>query len=158
MQQFYDPPLQSRPINILLADDNLDDRFFFQEALTELPISTDLTTVVDGERLMTHLFNNPGNPPDVVFLDLNMPRRNGSECLIEIKQNKLLQSIPVIIYSTSLHEVVTDQLFKNGAHHYMLKTSISELKMSLYQVLSLMLENKLEKPCRSKFVMEAVRV
>ncbi len=91
---------QTTPLNILLADDDMDDRFFFTRALKEIPIATHLTTVHDGEQLMIYLSGNPEHLPDVIFLDINMPRKNGFECVSEIKENKLLKDIFVVMFST----------------------------------------------------------
>lgn len=124
---------QNVPLNILLADDDKDDRFFFNEALKQLPIATRLTTVENGEKLMDLLSKNSEHLPDVLFLDLNMPRKNGNECLIEIKRNEKLKHLPVIIYSTSLHELVADELYKNGEDYYIKKTDLSELKKVLHR-------------------------
>lgn len=148
--------LDNLHFNILLADDDRDDRFFFKDALSELAIPSNLTTVNDGERLMNYLSENSDNLPDVLFLDLNMPRKNGSECLKEIKQNKELQNLSVIIYSTSLHEVVADELYKNGADFYIRKSGLTELKKVLQCVLTMMLEKKLERPLRNKFVLSQI--
>ena len=84
-------------LNILLADDDADDCLFFTEALTGSPLSTHLTTVPDGEHLMQLLSNEKYELPDVLFLDLNMPRKNGFECLSEIKQNSKLNMLSVVI-------------------------------------------------------------
>ena len=143
----------AKKIHILLADDDTDDRFFFDKALKELPIPTDLSTVDDGEQLMTYLIKNSDNLPDVLFLDLNMPRKNGSECLSEIKRNEKLKQLPVIIYSTSLHEDVADLLYNNGANYYIRKTDIVELQKVLLQVLNMMIEKKFIRPARSKFIL-----
>jgi len=139
--------------HILLADDDLDDRFFFGDALSKLSIPTQLTTIDDGERLISFLTKNVHQLPDVLFLDLNMPRKNGAECLIEIKLNDKLKQLPVIIYSTSLHEEVADELYKNGADYYMRKTSLIELKNGLYQVITMMTEKKFARPPRDKFIL-----
>jgi CheY-like chemotaxis protein len=88
-------------LKILLADDDRDDCFLFREALSELPINTELSTVKDGEDLMIYLNNHVNDLPDVLFLDLNMPKQNGFECLTEIKHNDKLKSLPVIMFSTS---------------------------------------------------------
>ncbi len=144
-----------KSLNILLADDDKDDRFFFNKVLLELPIKTRLKTVEDGALLMQYLSDNPKNLSDVLFLDLNMPKKNGAECLEEIKKNALLKHLPVVIYSTSLHEDIAEQLFTKGAHFYIKKSNISELKKSIFQVLTLMLENKFKRPKRSGFLLTA---
>ena len=71
------PKQQHAPIHILLADDDIDDISFFDKALKELPVSVNLTTVNDGHQLMNYLSENLEHLPDVLFLDLNMPRKNG---------------------------------------------------------------------------------
>lgn len=151
------PSSQHVPLRLLLADDDIDDRFFFKEALDKLSISTQLTTIDDGERLMTYLSENAHKLPDVLFLDLNMPRKNGSECLKELKLNNKLQQLPVIIYSTSLHEAVADELYENGAHFYVRKTNLTELKKVLHGVLKMMIEKKFTRPLRNEFVFSRVK-
>jgi CheY-like chemotaxis protein len=146
-------PSKIKPIHILLADDDQDDCFFFSEALGKLSIATQLTTVDNGERLMTYLSRNSTELPDVLFLDLNMPRKNGAECLREIKQNKKLKELPVIIYSTYLHSTVADQLYKNGAHYFIRKGDLPELRNVLKKVLTMIADNKFERPSRNKFIL-----
>ncbi|MES2397190.1 MAG: response regulator [Bacteroidota bacterium] len=142
-----------KPVDILLADDDKDDRFFFDKALKSLAIPTKLTTVEDGEQLMDYLTKNSKNLPDVLFLDLNMPRKKGSECLSEINLDPKLKDLPVIIYSTSLHEDVADQLYKNGAFYYVHKTDLSELEKILLQVLTMIAEKKFVRPSRESFIL-----
>lgn len=143
---------------ILLADDDRDDRFFFDKALKTLSFPTKFETVDDGEKLMEYLRKNSGKLPDVLFLDLNMPRKNGAECLAEIKADKALKDLPVIIYSTSMHEDVADVLYKNKAHYYMRKTNILELQALLERILPMMEENQFARPPRSKFVLHIQEV
>lgn len=144
--------LQNTPLNILLADDDQDDCFFFEKALKELQIATDLKTVNDGERLMDYLSKNSEQPPDVLFLDLNMPRKSGSECLKEIKESEKLKNIPVVIYSTSLNDTVADVLYEYGAHYYLQKCDFTHLPNSIQKVLTLLMENS-NRPRRNKFVL-----
>ena len=145
-------PKQQTPINILLADDDKDDRDFFNMALKEVSIATHLTTVSDGERLMAYLSENSENLPDVLFLDLNMPRKNGNECLVAIKSNKKLKQLPVVIYSTSLQDAAADVLYKNGAHYYLHKCDIAILSKSIHRILTLLLESP-KQPSRDKFIL-----
>ena len=141
------------PFHVLLADDDSDDRYFFEKVLSVLPIPTRLTTVADGEKLMTYLSENSEKLPDVLFLDLNMPRKNGSECLPEIKHNEKLKRLPVIIYSTSSPENVADLLYNNGAHYYVRKTDLKELQKVLYHVLTHLAENRFARPARENFIL-----
>jgi len=110
----------SYSVNILLADDDSDDCLFFKDVLDELNLPTLLTTVHNGEQLMEVLLKST-DLPDILFLDLNMPRKNGFECLSAIKQTKKLNQVPVIIFSTSFVPDVVALLYKNGAHHYICK-------------------------------------
>ncbi len=142
-----------KSIHILLADDNRDDRFFFKDALSDLTIPTILTTVEDGERLITFLTKNSGSLPDVLFLDINMPLKSGSQCLREIKKNKLLQHLPVVIYSSSLPELVADELYRNKAHYYLQKTNVVDLGYILKHILTMLVEKKFDRPPRNKFTL-----
>ena len=141
------------PLQVLLADDDIDDRSVFEIVLSALPMPTRLETVEDGEELMSYLSENSENLPDVLFLDLNMPKKNGSECLSEIKSNPKLQRLPVIMYSTSVHNDVADQLYAKGAHYYFRKTDMIKIQNLLHHVLTLLVENKFARPTRDKFVL-----
>jgi CheY-like chemotaxis protein len=145
-------------LNLLLADDDKDDRFFFNKALQELPIPTRLTTVEDGEKLMEFLTLKNNALPDLLFLDLNMPRKNGSECLEEIKNAARTKNLPVIIYSTSLLDDVADVLYRNGAHYYVRKTDVPELKKIIHHILELVITKKFKRPAREKFILNSVEV
>ena len=110
-------------VNILLADDDPDDCLFFKEALSGSMLTTHLTTVPDGEYLM-EMLNSTDAISDVLFLDLNMPRKNGFECLSEIKLNGKLKSLPVIVFSTSFEQEVVNLLYDNG--HFINKNIIQK--------------------------------
>jgi CheY-like chemotaxis protein len=139
---------EKAPLKILLADDDEDDRSFFAKALKELPIATHLLTVDDGEELMEYLLENSEHLPDVLFLDLNMPRKNGFECLSEIKQNKKLNEFPVIMFSTSYprdknyEQDMINMLFRIGALDYIRKPDdFAQLKQVIHQALLMVTEN-----------------
>ena len=105
-------------INICLADDDEDDRLFFTDAFDELKINTKVSTFKDGVELMDFLNNADSILPNVLFLDLNMPKKNGVECLLEIKKNANLNDIAIAIYSTSSSEEHIEETFVNGANIY----------------------------------------
>jgi CheY-like chemotaxis protein len=144
-------------LHVLLADDDADDRFFFEKVIREFPIPTMLTAVEDGEQLMNYLSKNRDTLPDLIFLDLNMPKKNGLECIEEIKQSEKLKNLPLIIYSTAMDINVVDLLFSTGVLYYIRKTEIVELRKALHYVLTLLAENKLNKPSREKFVLTQVK-
>lgn len=140
--------------HILLADDDASDRFFFGMALKEITTQTQLTTVEDGEKLMNYLKNNSVNLPHVIFLDLNMPRKTGNECLLEIKNDEKLKEIPIVIYSTSLYEEVAEILYRNGANYYLKKCSLDELPGYIQKTLSFLSENPAQ-PSKDKFILNS---
>lgn len=145
-------PHKQTHVHILLADDDEDDRYFFERALSAIPIPTRLTTVVDGEKLMAYLGNHTTKLPDVLFLDLNMPRINGSECLQEIERNEKLKQLPVIIYSTSLPNGTADTFYNRGAYYYVRKTDTSGLQKTLHHILLLLVENRFVRASRESFI------
>ena len=123
--------------SLLLADDDADDRGFFREALDELPDTGNLETVNDGAELMKYLHETPDNLPDVLFLDLNMPRKTGSQCLTEIKADDKLKKLIVIIFSTTFDPHTISALYDQGANFYMRKpASFAELKLKIKNALS----------------------
>lgn len=140
--------------HILLADDDKDDSLLFQEVLDELPLSTHLTTVFNGEQLMQLLNETVEQLPDVLFLDLNMPRKNGFDCLLEIKHSEKLKLLSVIIFSTSYEPEVVSLLYKNGAQYYIRKpNSYMQLKKIIYQALNLTAKTDIEYPLQDEFVL-----
>jgi PleD family two-component response regulator len=106
---------------VLLVDNDMDDCLLFREALQELAFDGDLTTLHDGEQLMNFLMASKQFLPDMLFLDLNMPRKNGFECLSEIMKDSELKELPVIIYSTSYETRMVDRLLNDGARLYIQK-------------------------------------
>jgi len=120
--------------SILLTDDDPDDRFLFEEALSVADASVQLHIAVDGVDALEKLRAASGLP-DVIFMDVNMPRMNGIDCLRELSKSAF-KSIPVIMYSTSSH--YRKECFENGAIDYMEKPSdfeqlCTKLKLVLRQ-------------------------
>lgn len=140
---------------ILLADDDEDDCMFFKDALDELSLSATLKTVRNGVELMDFLENNLSNLPQVLFLDLNMPRKSGTECLLEIKESEKLRRLPVIIYSTSSNLEVMDMLYCKGAQYYIRKPAdFADLKFVINRTISLLKEKNVQPPTREEFVIQ----
>ena len=99
---------ESRPITILLADDDEDDRLLTREALEENRLANDLREVQDGAELLDYLYQRgayaaPGAAPrpGLILLDLNMPKLDGREALRQIKLEPALRAIPIVVLTTS---------------------------------------------------------
>src|SRR6476660_5898905 len=86
-------------IEILLVDDDADDRKTFSDALSDLRMQTNLTLLEDGRNLLEYLEKN--KRPDILFLDLNMPYKSGVDCLREIREHNKFDDLSIAIYSTS---------------------------------------------------------
>lgn len=146
--------MKKKDLNILLADDDTDDCIFFKVALDDLAIKTNLTTVHDGEQLMIYLDETAREFIDVLFLDINMPRKNGFECLTEIRQNEKLKDLPVIIFSTSYEQEVVNSLYKSGAHYFIRKPSdFAQFKKIIYYTLLLIVQEQISPPSKANFVL-----
>ncbi len=129
--------MDNEPLYVLLADDDESDRSNFTEALDESRIKTVVHAVKDGVELMELLSNDNSPVPQILFLDLNMPMKNGLTCLKEIRSIEKLKDVAVAIYSTSSYEKDIEETFHYGANVYIKKpTDFDTLKKVLYKVLS----------------------
>jgi CheY-like chemotaxis protein len=147
--------MSSKSLNLLLCDDDLDDCAFFKEALETLSQPTKLAVVHNGEQLLQLLTEQANELPYVLFLDLNMPRKNGFECLLEIKLNEKLKHLPIIIFSTSLEEEVVNLLYRNGAQYFIRKPAeFSQIQKVLQQALTLVTRENNSPPAREDFVLK----
>lgn len=130
--------MQHDYIHIILADDDEDDRLFFVDAFEELKINTKVKTLNDGVELINYLNQDDVQLPNVLFLDLNMPRKNGLECLEEIKANSKFDDIAIAIYSTSASEDDIENTFVQGANIYIKKPDdFGTLKKILSEVVTI---------------------
>ncbi|MDZ7808774.1 MAG: response regulator [Gracilimonas sp.] len=97
---------------------------------------------------------NKNKLPDALFLDLNMPRKNGFAALGEIKRNTKLQDLPVIIFSTATNKEMIKQVFKDAAHYYIRKpVHFWELKELIYKSLKLIADNDMDLPGKESFML-----
>ncbi len=113
---------------ILIAEDDEDDYLLTMEALKEAGIEAQVKWVKNGEELMSYLEplgkpsrNKKINFPSIILLDLNMPRKDGREVLLEIKENSVLRKIPVIVLTTSKAETDISHAYDLGVNSYIQK-------------------------------------
>lgn len=119
---------QRKPITILMADDDADDRQMTKEAFEESRLINDLRFVCDGVELMDYLqrrgkYSDPATSPrpGVILLDLNMPKKDGREALKEIKADPLLRSIRVVVLTTSKSEEDIVRVYDLSASSFITK-------------------------------------
>ena len=117
-----------RPITILMAEDDAEDRLLAKEGFEESRLANDLRFVEDGEELMDYLcrrgrYSDPASSPrpGLILLDLNMPRKDGREALAEIKAPPQLRTIPVVVLTTSQAEEDIVRSYNLGANSYITK-------------------------------------
>ncbi len=147
--------LITRKLTVLLAEDDNADCLLFEEVLAELPVSVNLFTVTNGEQLLEWLNKKGIKLPDVLFLDLNMPRKNGFAALGEIKRSATLQDIPVIIFTTANDKERIRQVYKDAAHYYIRKPNkFRHLKELIYKVLVLISEDNISLPDKKNFILK----
>ena len=115
-------------VEILMADDDPDDRLLAERALHEYRLKNGIRFVEDGEELMDYLYHRgkyaaPGSSPvpGLILLDLNMPRKDGREALAEIKRDPVLHSIPVVILTTSKAEEDIVRAYDLGVNSHITK-------------------------------------
>ena len=118
----------ARPIVILLADDDAEDRMLASSALEESRVVNDLRFVEDGEELLDYLYHRgkyaaegTSPTPGLILLDLNMPRKDGREALREIKADPDLRRIPVVVLTTSKAEEDIYRTYDLGANSFITK-------------------------------------
>jgi CheY-like chemotaxis protein len=121
-------PLPHHRLIVLMADDDEDDQMFAQDAFEESGLPHDITFVNDGEALIDYLngcleTDEPSRTmlPDLILLDLNMPRKDGREALCEIKAHPKLRHIPVVVLTTSSSDGDVYKSYDIGANSYITK-------------------------------------
>lgn len=125
-----------KTIHILFSDDDTDDALLFTQAADLMTTPILLSFAEDGEQLMRFL--SKGIFPDLIFLDLNMPVKNGIECLREIRSDKNLDWLPVIIYTTSDNRKDINTCFELKANLYVVKpTSFESIIKTLKKIINI---------------------
>lgn len=121
--------LNRAELHILLVEDSQADVTIIERALREKSVPHRLTVVGDGRHAVDYLINLRDNPavpdqePDLILLDLNLPKLNGQQVLEQIKSDPRLRMIPVVILTTSVREEDIEQTYQAGANTYIPKPS-----------------------------------
>lgn len=131
-----------KPITLLMAEDDEDDRMFAEEALEESRLANDLYTVENGEELVQYMrgegeyADRDTYPlPDLILLDLNMPKMDGREALHEIKHDPGIRQTPVVVLTTSQAEEDIYKTYDMGVSSYISKPVTFENLVKVMQVL-----------------------
>ena len=121
---------------VMIVDDDEDDIELFCEALKEVDSNIDCISASSGEDALMKLNKENAILPDYIFLDLNMPRLNGKQCLKKIKSNSTLCDIPVIIYTTSKLKEDIEETMQLGASSFLTKPNqVKELRKAISSIL-----------------------
>jgi CheY-like chemotaxis protein len=119
--------------HVILADDDEDDCVIFRHAINALDDSVKITCIKDCRLLLTYLDKN--GFPDVIFLDLNMPGMHGLECLQKMAKDNMIDTAPIVVYSTSTNPTHIKEALNSGASSYIVKSdSLAILKQKLRDV------------------------
>jgi len=134
---------KTKPIVILMAEDDADDRLLMKDAFSECQCEANLQFVENGEELLDYLFRrakykelNDAPRPGLIILDLNMPRKDGREALREIKSNPELRPIPVVVLTTSGADTDIEGIYQLGANSFISKPVQFEQLVNLMRLLS----------------------
>ncbi len=133
----------NKPVTILMADDDADDRMLTGDAFTENRLLNDLRFVEDGEELMDYLYHrgkyaDPSDAPrpGLILLDLNMPKKDGREALAEIKADESLRQIPIIVLTTSKAEEDICKTYNLGVSSFIVKPVTFESMVAAVGILA----------------------
>jgi CheY-like chemotaxis protein len=144
-----------KPITILIADDDADDRMLAKDALAENRLANDLHFVEDGEQLMDFLYRRGAyadaakSPrPGLILLDLNMPKMDGREALKEIKADATLRCIPVVVLTTSKAEADIYRTYDLGVNSFITKPVTFDGLVAIMKTLGRYWFEIVELPCK----------
>lgn len=123
-------------LNVLLAEDDTEDKNFFTHCMEKLGLKHKIIWAKNHDELFEHLENEP--EINLIIVDLDMPGKNGKECLKEIKAHEKHKTIPVIVMTVSKNMNDIKEVFENGAHYYAIKPySQSNFVETLRQIFSI---------------------
>jgi CheY-like chemotaxis protein len=135
--------IEARGITVLMADDDADDRMLAKDAWEESRPASELEFVEDGEQLLDYLRHRgrysdlaAAPLPNIILLDLNMPKKDGREALREIKSDPLLRKIPVIVLTTSRADEDVARSYDLGVNSFIVKPARFEALVEVMRCLA----------------------
>lgn len=111
---------ENEELLIYMAEDDEDDQKIFTDAISAIDKNSNVTLFNNGDELITFL-KSTNKLPNIIFLDLLMPKKNGEECLIEIRDNAKFKNVPIVVYSNVYDIEKISSLFEMGANRYLHK-------------------------------------
>jgi len=140
-------------LRIFLAEDNPADSELFKRAFSQTGVVGDVIVAEDGEHLMQLLSSKRRGPPDLIFLDINMPRKDGKQCLREIRRHEKYSGVPVIMFTNSALENEINDTYAKGANLYITKPfGFEEQVKTLKKIFKTNWKKIRPQPERRKFV------
>lgn len=125
-------------MKIYIADDDPDDLYVFQEIISRIDENIDIDTSIGGQELLDKITTEHAVKPDMIFLDINMPRFNGMDALRAIRNLEKFNNTPVLMISTSTHSAITELAFECGADMYIVKPNeFNDYERTMIQVLGI---------------------
>lgn len=138
------------PMHILFVDDDTDESYLFNEALEHAGLNIQLSKAKNGDDLLAFLSNKP--LPDLVFIDLNMPYKDGLEALTEIRKNDKFERLPLVIYSTTKNDFHIDSSYKHGANLFVVKPDNFDRMVHIVKKVCTMDWKNFRSPKRDEFL------
>ena len=128
--------MQNKKITCLLIDDDTEDQEIFLHAVKHLNLDVDFVTATDGTHAIEKIKSDPNFNPYFIFIDVNMPKMNGIECLIEIKKISKVKDAPVYMFSTYVNPNTVTEAKSHGAIDVLVKaTSMQEMEKVISGIL-----------------------
>jgi CheY-like chemotaxis protein len=137
-------------MHILMADDDKDEFYLLQEAAQKACEDLKVSYAANWLELLRFILKTL---PDILFIDLNMPVKNGLECLQQLREDRKYDKIPIIIYSNAISKTDIEKAYKNGANYFIIKPdAIEDISNMIKKICSLGKEALLSIPPREEFV------
>lgn len=156
---YFNPNCSNNPMNsnstqvlmhVLFVDDDTDESYLFNEALEHAGLNIQLSKAKNGNELLTYLHTKP--LPDLVFMDLNMPYKDGLEALAEVRKDSRFNRLPLVIYSSTKNDFQVETSYTHGANLYVVKPNNFDTMVQIVKKVCTMDWKNFCSPRRDEFV------